>query len=238
VAGKGIRRLRDAGIEVTVGVLEAECRLLNRYFITYHTLHRPYVILKWAESADGFLDRIREPGTSPSILSTPLTQLIVHKKRGETDAIMVGTRTALMDNPRLSVRNWAAKSPVRVVIDNELTLPASLFLFDRSLRTLVFNAKESKQEGMTEYIRCDPGPTAVDRMLKALYERNIHSLLVEGGSRLHQSFIDSGLWDEIDIERSSTVLGEGVPAPVIKAGFRRTVKNAVGIPFEIIYKLI
>lgn len=137
VAGRGIEKLRKAGIEVTVGVLEEECRHLIRRFITFNTLKRPYITLKWAESADGFID-INRTGGKPIILSNPLTSMLVHKKRAEHDAILVGRHTALLDNPSLSTRNWYGKHPVRLVIDKELTLPRDLELFNGKIKTFVF----------------------------------------------------------------------------------------------------
>lgn len=140
VAGRGIQKLRDAGREVTVGVLEKECRYLIRRFITFNTLHRPFITLKWAESADHFIDVERTDG-NPVVLSSPLTSILVHKKRAETDAIMVGRRTALLDNPSLTVRNWYGRNPVRIVLDRALSLPHSLRLFDGEVPTIVFTAE-------------------------------------------------------------------------------------------------
>ena len=128
VAGRGIQKLRNAGREVTVGVLEKECKHLIRRFITFNTLHRPFITLKWAESADHFIDVERTDG-NPVILSSPLTSMLVHKKRAEADAIMVGRRTALLDNPSLTVRHWVGRSPVRVVLDRTLKLPAGTHRF-------------------------------------------------------------------------------------------------------------
>ena len=141
VAGRGIQKLRDAGREVTVGVLEKECRYLIRRFITFNTLHRPFITLKWAESADHFIDVERTDG-NPVVLSSPLTSMLVHKKRAETDAIMVGRRTSLLDNPSLTVRNWYGRNPVRIVLDRALSLPHSLRLFDGEVPTIVFTAEK------------------------------------------------------------------------------------------------
>ena len=196
VAGRGIQKLRDAGREVIVGVLEEECRDLIRRFITFHTRQRPYITLKWAESADGFIDRKRTSG-NPVILSTPLTAMLVHKKRAEHAAILVGTDTALLDNPGLNVRHWYGPSPVRITIDRHHRLPQDLHLFDGSQPTLVYT-----QESLPE-------------IMKDLYDRQLQSLLVEGGSRLLQSFINAGLWDEIVVEEAPLTLGDGVKAPIL-----------------------
>lgn len=216
VAGRGIGKLRDAGREVTVGVLEEECRELMRRFSTFHTCQRPYITLKWAESADGFIDKKRTGG-HPVILSTPLTSMLVHKRRAESDAILVGTRTALLDNPSLTVRHWYGRSPVRVVLDRNLSLPPSLHLFDDSVRTLVFTAAREHPTGrQTEYIPLDYRVNILPQMMTALYHRGIQSLLVEGGSELLQSFLRAELWDEVFVERSDVLLGSGVEAPVIE----------------------
>lgn len=214
VAGRGIRKLRDAGREVTVGLLENECRELIRRFITFHTRKRPYITLKWAESADGFIDKNRTDG-HPVLLSTPLTSMLVHKRRAESDAILVGTRTALLDNPSLTVRHWYGRHPVRVVLDRNLSLPPSLRLLDDSLRTLVFTTREHPNGNQTEYIRLDDWADLLSQMMAALYARGIQSLLVEGGSELLQSFIQAALWDEAFVERCAVVLGSGVKAPQI-----------------------
>ena len=215
VAGRGIEKLRKAGIEVTVGVLEEECRHLIRRFITFNTHQRPYITLKWAESADGFID-IKRTGGNPVILSSPLTAMLAHKKRAEHDAILVGRRTALLDNPSLSTRNWYGKNPIRLVIDKDLTLPKDLHVFDGKIRTLVFTRKAASQPNpLTEYILLDFDRDILPQIFEVLYQNKIQSLLVEGGSILLQAFIDSGLWDEIYIERTPLLLNDGVQAPSI-----------------------
>ena len=143
VAGRGIRKLQEAGISVTVGVLEQECKELIRRFTTYNLKKRPYITLKWAESADGFIDIIRQDG-KPVILSTPLTALHAHKLRAENQAILVGRKTALLDNPSLSTRHWYGRHPLRLVIDKDLSLPSGLHLFDGSLPTVVFTSRQKE----------------------------------------------------------------------------------------------
>ena len=212
VAGRGIRKLREAGREVVVGVLEQECRHLIRRFLTFHTCQRPYVTLKWAQSADGYIDRLRTEG-SPVVLSSPRTAMLVHKLRAEHSAIMVGRRTALLDNPSLTVRSWYGRSPVRVVLDRRLTLPPTLHLFDGTVPTLVFT--ECRREPMpgVEYVQADFSRDVLPQVLAGLHERGLQSLLVEGGSGLLQSFLDAGLWDEVMVEEAPALLGSGVPAP-------------------------
>ena len=219
VSGRGIKKLRDAGIEVTVGVLEDECKNLIRRFVTFNTRKRPYITLKWAESADGFIDINRENG-SPVVLSTPITSMYVHKQRAEHKAILVGRRTALLDNPSLTTRNWYGANPLRLVIDRTLSLPSNLRLFDHTTPTLVFTEKEKAGEENLEYITLDFSKDILPQMLTVLYEMKIQSLLVEGGTTLLQSFIDSGLWDEMFVEHSVKVLGEGVESPVIPKGIK------------------
>ena len=214
VAGRGIQKLRDAGREVTVGVLEKECRYLIRRFITFNTLHRPFITLKWAESADHFIDVERTDG-NPVVLSSPLTSMLVHKKRAETDAIMVGRRTALLDNPSLTVRHWAGQSPVRVVLDRTLKLPAGSHLLDGMVRTLVFTAAEVESRPNVEYVRIDFEQEVLPQVLQYLYEQNLNSLMVEGGAGLLESFLDAGLWDEAWVETAPAVLGAGVKAPAV-----------------------
>lgn len=217
VSGRGIRKLREAGIDVTVGVLEEECKNLIRRFVTFNTQKRPYITLKWAESADGYIDINRENG-SPVVLSTPVTSMYVHKQRAEHKAILVGRRTALLDNPSLTTRNWYGKNPLRLVIDRNLSLPSNLRLFDHSTPTIVFTAEERVNEENMEYITIDYSTDILPQILNVLYERKIQSLLVEGGTTLLQSFIDSGVWDEMFVEHSEIVLGEGVKSPVIPKG--------------------
>lgn len=216
VAGRGIEKLRNAGIKVTVGVLEEECQQLIRRFITFNTKKRPYITLKWAESADGFIDKKREEG-SPVILSSLLTSMVVHKRRAEHDAILVGRKTALLDNPSLTTRNWFGKDPVRLVIDKDLTLPKHLQLFDGKVRTIIFTQENTTEsQTLIEYIRLDFTQNILPQIMEVLYTLKIQSLLVEGGSILLQSFINDGLWDEAYIETSPIHLKEGVKAPTIE----------------------
>ena len=214
VAGKGIKKLQDAGIEVTVGVLEQECSNLNKRFITFHSKKRPYIILKWAESSDGFLD-VKRTGGNPVALSTPMTNMLVHKRRAEVDAIIVGTRTALLDNPTLSVRNWYGKDPLRVVIDRTLKIPESFHLLDDKIKTWVVTEKEHINSDNTCYKKLPFTDDLLPELLDKLHKNNIQSIMVEGGSVLLQSFIDKNLWDEAFIEKSAIILNDGVKAPHI-----------------------
>lgn len=220
VAGRGIRKLQEAGISVTVGVLEQECKELIRRFTTYNLKKRPYITLKWAESADGFIDIIRQDG-KPVILSTPLTALHAHKLRAENQAILVGRKTALLDNPSLSTRHWYGRHPLRLVIDKDLSLPSGLHLFDGSLPTVVFTSRQKESSNNLEYRQLDFTQDILPQIMQVLYEKKIQTLLVEGGSQLLQSFLSSGLWDEAYVEHSRTVLKEGVAAPSISPQYGR-----------------
>lgn len=228
VAGRGIRKLREAGCEVKVGVLETECRELIRKFITFNTCKRPYIVLKWAESADGFIDVKRDCG-QPVRLSSDRSVMLVHKHRAEAAAILVGQHTALLDNPSLNIRYWYGKNPVRVVLDRNLTLPENLHLFDGSVPTLVVNGKKSGEEKKNlTFLKMDYSRDIIPQLLDELYQRKLQSLLVEGGSQVLQSFIDAGLWDEIFVEQTGPLLHDGVKAPVLPRHFAPTEQHLLG----------
>ena len=216
VSGRGVRMLREAGIEVVTGVLEEEARALNPAFMTFQIRKRPYVYLKWAQSADGFMDIRREDASVPSVLlSSAETLRRVHRLRSEVEAIMVGTHTALLDNPSLTVRHWAGRSPVRVVLDRTLKLPVGSHLLDGAVPTLVFTAVEVESRPNVEYVQIDFGQEVLSQVLQYLYGQNLNSLMVEGGAELLESFLDAGLWDEAWVETAPVVLGAGVKAPAV-----------------------
>lgn len=200
VAGRGIAMLRAAGITVEVGVLEAECRALNKRFLCLHEQHRPYVVLKWAQTADGFIDRRRTDlgDGAPLTISTPLTKQLVHKMRAENMAILVGTNTVLKDNPRLLTTRWSGRHPLRVVLDRHGRIPAEARVFGSEAETLVYREN-----------------TDWAFVLADLAARGVHSVLVEGGTTLLQTILLSGVYDEIHIEVSPLRIGEGVPAPSV-----------------------
>lgn len=231
VAGRGIQKLKDAGREVTVGILEKECKHLIRRFITFHALHRPYITLKWAESADRYID-IRRTEGSPVILSSPLTAMLAHKKRAEHNAIMVGTHTAILDNPSLNVRHWEGPSPVRIVLDRELTLPTDLHLFDNHIPTLVFTEAPHEPQPNVTYLPIDYSRDILPQITGILYKRGLQSLLVEGGSILLQSFIDAGLWDEIFVEEAPALLHSGVKAPETSDKIPYVIEQSFGRSFR------
>ena len=228
VSGRGIKKLRDAGIDVKVGVLENECKKLIKRFVVFNIQKRPYITLKWAESADSFIDKNRVYG-HPVVLSTPITSMYVHKQRAEHKAILVGKHTALLDNPSLTTRNWYGENPLRMVIDKDLTLPDSLKLFDHSTPTIVFTSKDKESSENLEYIKLDFSTDILPYIFNILYKRKIQSLMVEGGTTLLQSFIDNNFWDEIFIEHSDKVLRDGVKSPVIHKGLPMTTEIRDGV---------
>ena len=208
VAGKGVQMLREAGIEVVVGVCEDECRELNKRFLCLHEQHRPYVVLKWAQTEDGFVDRQRVTGNGlrenehlngALAISTPETKKLVHKMRAENMAIMVGTNTVLLDNPRLLNTHWQGRSPIRVTLDRYHRIPADARIFLDGIETIVYRDR-----------------TDWPFVLEDLARRNIHSILVEGGPALLAHILETGIWDEIHIEVAPELkIGEGVSAPQI-----------------------
>ncbi len=226
VSGRGIRRLREAGIEVECNVLEARGLELNKRFFTAMTRKRPYIILKWAETADGFLGY--ETG-SPVQISGVLSGMRVHQWRTEEDAIMVGYKTALMDNPRLNVRHWAGTNPVRIVTDRRLQLPAGLHLLDDSQSTIVVNydretaiPADPERYGTpsTAYLKIDREGDEIAQLLEGLQQRKIQSVLVEGGAAVINAFLESGFWDEIRRCQGAPTIGKGVAAPVPRGIFK------------------
>ena len=215
VNGAGIERMRAAGVDVKVGVLEEECLRLNRAFFTSQVYQRPYVTLKWAQSADGFIDLLRDCGSAVKI-SSSVSQIAVHKLRARNDAILVGRHTALLDNPSLDIRHWTGRAPLRLVIDKNGALPADLKIFDGTLPTKVYTAfeKENKFGKNVEQVTLDFNEPLLPQILAHLHSLKVNSLLVEGGATVLQSFIDAGLWDEVRVEvNPSLELGEGVIAP-------------------------
>ena len=200
VSGKGVQKLRDAGIEVTVGVEQAACRRLNKRFLCLHEKHRPYVILKWAQTADGFVDsRESKAESQPLVISTPVTKQIVHQMRAENMAIMVGTRTALLDNPSLLTTRWPGRNPVRVVLDRHHRIPKDAKIFSGDAPTIVYSERTD-----WEYVLGD------------LAQRGIHSVLVEGGPTLLRHILQTGIWDEMHVEVGAMTIGSGVPAPEVE----------------------
>ena len=217
VAGLGIQKMKDAGIEVTVGCLQDECRELNRRFFTFHQKKRPYVILKWAQTIDGFLDidRSVEDFGQPTWITNNLARIAVHKFRAGETAIMVGTNTAQKDDPTLTVRDWEGANPLRVVLDRSMRLRLSLKLFDQSVPTLVFSEETVPAKRNLDYVQIDFSGNVVDEVLEELYRRDIQSLIVEGGAKLLTSFVELNLWDEAQVYVGERFFHNGVKAPLL-----------------------
>jgi diaminohydroxyphosphoribosylaminopyrimidine deaminase / 5-amino-6-(5-phosphoribosylamino)uracil reductase len=209
VNGRGISRLKEAGIEVVSGVEETACRKLNKRFITFHEKQRPYIILKWAESADGFIGR---PGERVKV-SNDYTQVLVHRWRSEEVGIMVGTTTVLNDNPRLDARFWNGRNPVRITIDRELKLKEDLNIFDGSQPTLIFTYKEKESGNNCSFITLKRNENELIQIMQFLYGHNLQSVLVEGGSILLNTFINNAVWDEARVIHAPVTLNSGITAP-------------------------
>lgn len=216
VAGKGIERMRHAGIEVIVGVAEAESLDLNRRFFTFHTKKRPYVILKWAQSLDGFIDIDRSNGKKGIVwITQPETQVLVHKWRHEEAAILVGKNTIATDNPSLTCRAFDGNSPVRIVIDQKMRLDYGGFkVGDRSVKTYILTEKDIVSSGQLEFIRVVD--FSISGILNVLYKLNIQSVIIEGGKTTLNHFIASGYWDEARILTGINTLKDGIKAPSIE----------------------
>lgn len=214
VNGKGIKQLRELGSNVETGCLEQEGLHLNRRFFHYVNFRRPYVILKWAQTADGFIDLDREPGDrqGPTWISNEVSRTLVHKWRSEEASIMVGTQTVITDNPRLNTRRWSGDDPVRITFDRNGQLPDSSNIFDGSQETIIFTGVHRSYPGQVQEVYIDPSFSLVD-VMEELFERQITSVFVEGGAKLHQAFIDLGLWDEIRVFTGTMKFTQGVKAP-------------------------
>lgn len=218
VSGRGINMLKDAGIDVEVGVLEREAQSLNAEFFKSQRLDHPFIYLKWAQSNDGYIDRERSDShETPAKLSNDFTQLCVHKLRACTDAIMVGTNTAIKDNPHLTSRLWDGKNPIRVILDRRGKIPKTNHIFNNEVETLVFTESVTEEiiSGLTRYIPVKYDESLMRRVLKELHRRKISSLMVEGGRQLLQSIIDEQLWDEAYVEIANTTLDGGISSPCI-----------------------
>jgi diaminohydroxyphosphoribosylaminopyrimidine deaminase / 5-amino-6-(5-phosphoribosylamino)uracil reductase len=222
VNGKGIDQLKAANVEVTVDVLKNECIDLNKRFLTFHQQHRPYIILKWAQTKNG---KIAAPLNLPQgetlatdkprlLISNKFTNRLVHQWRSEEASILVGTNTALMDDPQLTNRYFNGKQPLRLVLDKELQVPSSAKLMNEEAPTIIFNYHKHEEQGQPQYYQITADVNAVHQIINALYQTKIQSILVEGGAQLLQSFIDEGMWDEARIiTNEELIIHDGLPAP-------------------------
>ena len=209
VSGRGVAMLREAGIEVVVGVLEQECRELNKRFFTAHTTGMPWVLLKWAQSEDGYI--ANEDGSVH--FSTQLTRSLMHRERSMVDAIVVGAGTVKIDNPSLTTRHWSGNSPLRVVLDRNLSIPSDCKLLNDGGKTLIYNEKKEGAEGNVEWAKLDTKEP--ETWLRDLYRRGVTSVMVEGGANVLQQLVDADAWNEIRIETAPTTLGGGIKAPQV-----------------------
>jgi diaminohydroxyphosphoribosylaminopyrimidine deaminase/5-amino-6-(5-phosphoribosylamino)uracil reductase len=215
VAGQGIQKLKEAGCEVVVGVLEEECRELNKRFFTFQTKKRPYIFLKWAQTADGFIAPTQRDKQQPVWITSDYSRQLVHKQRAEEQAIIVGTNTVIEDNPSLTTRNWNGNSPLRIVVDRSLRIPKGASVYDKSVPTLFFTEKRIERQPNLLFEQIDFSENIIPQICDSLYKQGLQSLIVEGGTRLLQSFIDSNLWDEALAFSGKIAFGEGVKAPNI-----------------------
>ena len=229
VAGRGIRKLMEAGCEVKVGVLEDACRMLNRRFFTYHQLNRPYIILKWAQSPDGYIAPAPATRTSrdPVWISNPFSKQLVHKWRSEEQGILVGTNTVVDDNPKLDTREWAGNNPVRILLDPNSRIPQQSNVFNGKTKTIRIVGKST---GMTVHSSADYITESIDysapvaeQLAAVLHRHDIQSIIVEGGARTLESFISANLWDEARIFTGNADINKGVSAPPIHGRTTKTI---------------
>ncbi|MEJ1222168.1 bifunctional diaminohydroxyphosphoribosylaminopyrimidine deaminase/5-amino-6-(5-phosphoribosylamino)uracil reductase RibD [Sediminicola sp. 1XM1-17] len=220
VAGNGIKKLQNAGCQVVVNVLENECRDHHKRFLTFHEQKRPFIILKWAETADGFLapeQSLREEEPTPYWITNVQSRQLVHKWRSEEQAILVGTHTVLKDNPKLNVRSWHGKSPTRIIIDRNLKVGSDFHVMDGSTQTIVLTQIEHSKRYVPgiEYEVIDFSKNVALQICEVLYRHNILSVIIEGGSKTLQMFLDNDIWDEARVFKGASRFGKGLQAPMI-----------------------
>ncbi|MEM0519559.1 bifunctional diaminohydroxyphosphoribosylaminopyrimidine deaminase/5-amino-6-(5-phosphoribosylamino)uracil reductase RibD [Aequorivita flava] len=216
VAGRGIKKLIEAGCQVIVGVLEDKCNLLNKRFFTFHQKKRPYIILKWAQTADGFIapKATTRKETKPVWITNEFSRQLVHNMRSEEQAILVGTNTVLQDNPSLTVRDWAGENPTRIVLDRQLKISRDASVFDANSKTIVFSEKDSENLENVVFEKIDFSKEIPQQICAVLFQKNIQSVIIEGGAKTLQTFIDANLWDEAFVFKGNNAFIEGVKAPV------------------------
>ncbi len=227
VAGNGIKKLEASGCKVNVGVLEDECRRHHKRFLTFHEKNRPYIILKWAETQDGFLAPNKSQRTEnpqPFWITNTYSKQLVHQWRGQEQAILVGTNTVLEDNPKLTTRNWKGKNPIRVVLDSSLKIPKEFHVMDGSVKTIVLTEvkEESKYLAHIDYEVIDFSKPLASQICAVLHKHSVTSILVEGGSKTLQTFVDEGFWDEARIFVGATTFENGIFAPKISGKLLET----------------
>ncbi|MBE9467550.1 MAG: bifunctional diaminohydroxyphosphoribosylaminopyrimidine deaminase/5-amino-6-(5-phosphoribosylamino)uracil reductase RibD [Bacteroidetes bacterium] len=221
VAGRGIKKLKQAGCDVTVGVLEKESRELNKRFFTFNEKKRPYIILKWAQTLDGFIDVIRTEKNpiEPTWITNEHSRMLVHKWRSHEDAIMVGTNTAKKDNPSLNIRDWTGVNPIRIVLDRQLRLSENLNLLDKKIKTIVFTEKDKKSMNNIDYQKIDFDKNIIPQILDYLFQINVQSVIIEGGEKLIMSFVNQNIWDEARVFVGNKFFYNGIKAPKVNRDF-------------------
>ena len=214
VAGNGIKKLIEAGIQVKVGVLEKECYELNKRFFTFHEKKRPYILLKWAQSQDGFIAPTEKLEKKPVWITNTYSRQLVHKWRSEEQAILVGTQTVIDDNPKLDTRDWAGNNPIRLVLDQNNRIPENSQILDNQVKTILFSKSKTAvaKENIT-FESIDFQQNVAQQIVDSLYEHQIQSVIIEGGSRTLQTFIDANLWDEARVFIGNVQLMNGIKAP-------------------------
>ena len=213
VKGKGIKKIIKKGVDIKTGILEKECREINKRFFSFHEKKRPYILLKWAQTGDGFIAKAGQ--TKIEWISSAASQKLAHQWRSEEQAVMAGTNTALIDNPQLTVRHRKGKNPLRIVMDRNLRIPQSHHLLDSSTPTIVFNAQKTSKKNLTEYIKINFERNTEEEILNKLFKKNIQSVIIEGGALLINSFINKGLWDEAKVFTSNKKFNSGTAAPAM-----------------------
>lgn len=214
VAGNGIKKLLEAGKKVTVGILEDECNELNKRFFTFHNKKRPYIIVKWAESQDGFIAPLSKDKQEPVWLTNSFSRQLVHKWRSEEQAILVGTKTVIDDNPSLTTRDWAGNNPIRIVLDQNNRISKESHIFDNQAKTILLNNDTINFNN-----------NIAQEIVDFLFNEGIQSVIIEGGSKTLQTFIDENVWDEARVFKSNVTLNEGVKAPKIE--FKKATRNEI-----------
>lgn len=217
VAGKGIEKLQKAGCNVTVGVLEEACKEHHKRFFTVQNKKRPYIILKWAETRNGFIAPLEKKEQKPVWISNEYSKQLVHKWRAEEQAILVGTNTAIADNPKLNVRSWYGNNPIRVVLDKELKISSELHLLNGEIPTIIFTEKEAVNKANLIFEQIDFSKDLIKQLCEVLHKHKVQSILIEGGTKTLQTFIDENMWDEARVFVGENEFKEGIKAPKIIA---------------------
>ncbi|WP_299315329.1 bifunctional diaminohydroxyphosphoribosylaminopyrimidine deaminase/5-amino-6-(5-phosphoribosylamino)uracil reductase RibD [uncultured Aquimarina sp.] len=219
VAGRGIKKLKNAGCEVIVGILENECQAHHKRFFTFHNKKRPYIILKWAQTSDGFISPEKTAKRAPVWITNPYSRQLVHKWRAEEHAILAGNKTVIEDNPKLTTRDWSGKDPIRILIDLSGKIPEDSSIIDKTVKTIVITSENHKKQSSDTlvYETINSRSDVVQKICNILHKKEIQSVIIEGGSYTIQSFIDANLWDEARVFTGINTFSKGIKAPILKA---------------------